>query len=39
VLPVLVDVPSDERTGVPDGYRRSDKQGGRDGRGHRGVDA
>ncbi len=26
VLPVLVDVPSDERTGVPDGYRRSDKQ-------------
>jgi hypothetical protein len=26
VLPVLVDVPSDERTGLPDGYRRSDKQ-------------
>jgi hypothetical protein len=26
ILPVLVDVPSDERTGVPDGYRRSDKQ-------------
>jgi hypothetical protein len=26
VLPVLVDVPSDERTGVPDSYRRSDKQ-------------
>jgi hypothetical protein len=26
VLPVLVDVPSDERTGVPDHYRRSDHQ-------------
>lgn len=26
VLPVLVDVPSDERTGVPDLYRFSDKQ-------------
>jgi len=26
VLPVLVDVPSDERTGVPDVYRFSDKQ-------------
>jgi hypothetical protein len=26
VQPVLVDVPSDERTGVPDHYRRSDKQ-------------
>jgi hypothetical protein len=26
VLPVLVDVPSDERTGVPDHYRRGDKQ-------------
>jgi hypothetical protein len=26
VLPVLVDVPSDERAGVPDDYRRSDKQ-------------
>ena len=26
VLPVLVEVPSDERTGLPDGYRRSDKQ-------------
>jgi hypothetical protein len=26
VLPVMVEVPSDERTGLPDGYRRSDKQ-------------
>ena len=26
VLPVLVDVPSDEPTGLPDYYRRSDKQ-------------
>jgi hypothetical protein len=26
ILPVLVDVPSDERTGVPDTYRFSDKQ-------------
>jgi hypothetical protein len=26
VLPVLVDVPSDEPTGVPDAYRRSEKQ-------------